>query len=339
MPPHMQNGFQLSAEQKELLRGAVSKFPNSKVLVVGDLMLDVFIWGEVQRISPEAPVPVVEVREETHLLGGTANVVNNVAALGSKVLVAGVIGDDAPGRELADLFRSAAVPTDGLVHDTSRPTTIKTRIIAQNQQVVRFDRECKAPLFKDTVDQILTYIKRNLTGINAMIISDYAKGVITEDLMEEVRNISLPAGIPLIVDPKVQHANLYRNVTMVTPNHHEASLMSGINIQDEATLVSAGKAMLDRLQCESVLITRGKEGMTLLERNGRVTHIPTLARRVYDVTGAGDTVIATITLGIVAGLPIMDAALLANLAAGIVVGEVGTAAVPSSRLCAAIEKS
>jgi rfaE bifunctional protein kinase chain/domain len=333
------NNFHLTAAQKARLSAAVEHFPDYRILVVGDLMLDVFIWGEVQRISPEAPVPVVEVREETRLLGGTANVVNNVAALGGAVLVSGVVGDDAPGRELARLFEVGGIASDGLVVEPGRPTTIKTRIIAQNQQVVRFDRESKGALQTESVRRIISHIKSNLAGIDATIISDYAKGMITREFMDEIRAMHAPLGIPVIVDPKVQHTDLYSRATMVTPNHHEASRMSGIEIRDEASLIAAGKLLLERLQCQTVLITRGKDGMCLLQQNGSVTQIPTLARRVYDVTGAGDTVIATLTLGIVAGLPVEESALLANLAAGIVVGEVGTATVPSDRLLAAIEKS
>jgi len=333
----MHNHLGLSSEEKGRLLEAVSRFGNFRILVVGDLMLDVFVWGEVHRISPEAPVPVVEVREETHLLGGTANVVRNVASLGGKVVVAGAIGDDDAGRGLLELLRGVGVPTEGVFLDRNRPTTVKTRVIARNQQVVRFDRELRGPAGKDVGDLICGYLRENLPRIDGLIVSDYAKGVITPEFMETVRSLTAESRVPVIVDPKVQHLDLYRRVTMITPNHHEASRMAGIEIRDEASLAEAGRFLLEQLQCGTVLITRGKEGMSLFHQDGRMMHIPTVARRVFDVTGAGDTVIATITLGIVAGLSMREAALMANLAAGIVVGEVGTAAVPAERLSAVIE--
>lgn len=333
----MHNPLQLSREQKKHLLEAIERFPRFRILVAGDLMLDRFIWGEVHRISPEAPVPVVEVREETQLLGGTANVVHNVAALGGKAAVAGVIGDDLPGEALTRLLQGIHVPTDGLIVETDRQTTLKTRIIAQNQQVVRLDRECKSPLQKESVRRMLDYIEDSLAQTDGIIVSDYAKGVVSPEFMDTLRSITAGSDLPVIVDPKVQHADLYREVTMITPNHHEASRMSGVDIRDEQTLIEAGQTLLDRLQCRTVLITRGKEGMSLFHRDRRVIHIPTVARRVFDVTGAGDTVIAALTLGYVAGLSMVDAALLANLAAGIVVGEVGTTAVSTRQLQAILE--
>jgi D-glycero-beta-D-manno-heptose-7-phosphate kinase len=332
----VQNELRLSPDEKERLADAISRFPGCRILIAGDMMLDVFIWGEVNRISPEAPVPVVEVHEETRLLGGTANVVHNVAALGAKVLVTGVIGDDFAGRELLRLFDQVAIPTNGLVIEQHRPTTVKTRIIAQSQQVVRCDRERRGPVENGSMERILATIRENLPNIDGMIVSDYAKGVVAPEFMDAIRSLDVAARVPVVVDPKVEHIDLYRNVTMITPNHHEAARMAGIKIRDEASLVAAGRVLLDQLQCETVLITRGKEGMSLFHRDGQVKHIPTVARRVYDVTGAGDTVIAAVTLGIVAGLTIGEAAVLANLAAGIVVGEVGTATVTSNQLAAAV---
>lgn len=333
----MHNPLQLSPEQKKHLLEAIERFPRCRILVAGDLMLDRFIWGEVHRISPEAPVPVVEVREETQLLGGTANVVHNVAVLGGKAAVAGVIGDDLPGEALTRLLQGIHVPTAGLIVEPDRQTTLKTRIIAQNQQVVRLDRECKSPLQKESVRRILAYIEDSLPQTDGIIVSDYAKGVVSPEFMDALRSITAGSDLPVIVDPKVQHADLYREVTMITPNHHEASRMSGVDIRDEQTLIEAGQTLLGRLQCRTVLITRGKEGMSLFHRDGRVIHIPTVARRVFDVTGAGDTVIATLTLGYVAGLSMVESALLANLAAGIVVGEVGTTAVSARQIQAILE--
>lgn len=333
----MQNHLPLSAEGKNRLRNAVASFPQRRLLVAGDLMLDTFIWGEVRRISPEAPVPVVEVQEETRLLGGTANVVHNVATLGGRVSVVGVVGDDPPGRELLGMLEEISVLTDGLIVDPDRPTTLKTRIIARNQQVVRFDRERCTPVGADSAGVMSAYVGRSLEHIDGIVVSDYAKGVVTHEFMDAVRSATSGSKVPVIVDPKVQHASLYRRVTMVTPNHHEASRMSGIDIRDENTLLCAGRQLLGLLECEAVLITRGKDGMSLFDRSGAATHIPTVARRVFDVTGAGDTVSAVLALSVASGLSLVEAALLANLAAGIVVGEVGTAAVTSEQLMAAID--
>ncbi|MHC1742151.1 MAG: D-glycero-beta-D-manno-heptose-7-phosphate kinase [Syntrophobacteraceae bacterium] len=335
----MFNRYRLTAEQRERFAQALSHFSDRQVLIVGDLMLDVFVWGDVQRISPEAPVPVVDVRDETQLLGGTANVANNVAALGGKAIVSGVVGNDHSGREVVRMLRKVGIPTEGLVVEDKRPTTVKTRIIAQNQQVVRYDRELRRPLQPSSLEKILEYVAERSSGAGALIVSDYAKGVVSHELMEAIRNLDLASRFPVIVDPKIQHTELYRGVTLVTPNHHEASRMSGIEIVDTESLRAAGRKLLLLMGCQAVLITRGKDGMALFDQTGELTTIPTVARRVYDVTGAGDTVIATLALGLVAGLSTNEAALLANIAAGIVVGEVGTAVVTVDRLIEAIRDS
>lgn len=332
----MHDHLRLAHEEREHLTDAIGRFSRCRILIIGDLMLDTFIWGEVNRISPEAPVPVVEVREETRLLGGTANVVHNAATLGAKVMVTGVIGNDHPGTELVELLDRIDVPSDGLIVEEGRPTTIKTRIIAQNQQVVRYDREKRGPLKKDSVERMLAFIRSRLDEFDGIIVSDYAKGVVNMELMDALRSMKPSSGLPVVVDPKLPHAALYRGVTLVTPNHLEAARMSGIEIHDTDSLIAAGRKLLEHLECETVLITRGKAGMSLFQQDGQMTNIPTVARRVYDVTGAGDTVIAALTLGIVSGLPPVEAALLANIAAGIVVGEVGTAAVSAAQLHEAV---
>jgi D-glycero-beta-D-manno-heptose-7-phosphate kinase len=333
----MNGQLKLAEQQRQTLLEAVQRFPRYRILVVGDLILDVFIWGKVSRISPEAPVPVVEVVEETRLLGGAANVVHNLAALGGGVLVTGLIGEDSSGRRLAALLQQLSIPTDGLIVEQQRPTTIKTRIIAHNQQVVRFDREWRNPPEIHSRDRILAYIRESIGQIDGVVISDYGKGVITLELMDELRAMTSARHIPVMVDPKIQNMSLYRQVTLVTPNSYEASTMAGIDIRDDRTLLAAGNRLLDLFQCRMVLITRGEAGMSLFRQDAEVKHIPTVARRVYDVTGAGDTVISTIMLGMLAGLPVVDAALLANIAAGVVVGEVGTATVSAARLTDAIQ--
>jgi D-beta-D-heptose 7-phosphate kinase/D-beta-D-heptose 1-phosphate adenosyltransferase len=329
--------LKLPEHQRQTLLEAIQRFPRYRILVVGDLILDVFIWGKVSRISPEAPVPVVEVVEETRLLGGAANVVHNLAALGGRVLVAGLIGEDASGQRLSVLLQQLSIPTDGLIVEHQRPTTIKTRIIAHSQQVVRFDREWRDPPETHSRDRIRSYIGESMGQIDGVVISDYGKGVITLELMDEIRAMTSARHLPVMVDPKIHNMSLYQQVTMVTPNSHEASMMAGIDIRDADTLLAAGNRLLDLLKCRMVLITRGEAGMSLFQQGAKVKHIPTVARRVYDVTGAGDTVISTIMLGMLAGLPVADAALLANIAAGVVVGEVGTATVSAARLTDAIQ--
>lgn len=333
----MQSFYDRSSEINTRLREAISRFPQCRILVAGDLMLDTFIWGHVNRISPEAPVPVVEVYEETQLLGGTANVVHNVSSLGGQATVTGVIGDDPAGGELARLLSTTGIKTDGLVVEAGRPTTMKTRIIAHNQQVVRFDRELRQPLSRRSATFMARYIEDRLEELDAIVVSDYAKGVVTMEFMDALRSITAGSRVPVLVDPKVQNAALYRRVSMITPNHLEAARMSGVDIMDESSLTEAGRRLLEKLECETVLITRGKEGMSLFHGDGQITQIPTVARRVFDVTGAGDTVIAAVALGISAGLSVTEAALLANLAAGIVVGEVGTATVSSAQLIAVLD--
>jgi rfaE bifunctional protein kinase chain/domain len=281
-------------------------------------------------------VPVVEVAEETRLLGGAANVVSNLAALGCRACVTGIIGEDLPGDNLAELLRQLSIATDGLVAETGRPTTIKTRIIAHNQQVVRFDRESRQAPGSQARTAILSYIRDSLERIDGIIVSDYGKGIISQDLMDGIRALLAGRPIPLMVDPKIQNMDLYRQVTMITPNNQEASMMSGITIEDESSLLAAGQRLLELCRCRMVLITRGEAGMTLFQQNAPAMHIPTVARRVFDVTGAGDTVISTLTVAMLAGLSPADAAVLANIAAGIVVGEIGTATVSAARLAEAV---
>ncbi len=307
-------------------------FTNKKILIIGDLILDRYIFGKVNRISPEAPVPVVEVVRETFLMGGAANVANNIIALGGSASVAGVIGNDSAGKTILELLKSRNIATDGLLED-KRPTSVKTRVIAHNQQVVRFDKEDRKKLEGKNFDHLLDYIRNAITSHDAVIVSDYKKGVISSALMNELATFSETYGKFIAIDPKVGHFHLYRDISLITPNLAEASHGSGVEIKDEKSLVRAGKALIDKLSCRSVLITRGEEGMTLFKRqrgmeNVTILHFPTTAKKVFDVTGAGDTVIAAFTLAYSAGAAMEESAIIANHAAGIVVGEVGTA-VPS----------
>ncbi|HEX8948664.1 MAG TPA: D-glycero-beta-D-manno-heptose-7-phosphate kinase [Dissulfurispiraceae bacterium] len=313
----------------------VRHFKGKRVLIIGDLILDRYIFGKVSRISPEAPVPVVEVVNESFLLGGATNVANNIIALGGKATIAGTIGRDNAGRVLRELLQERGVDTGGVIEDR-RPTTVKTRIIAHNQQVVRFDKEEKKRLEGKGLALLLDYIKNALKEHDAVIVSDYKKGVVSPALIKALVKYAKPNGMFIAVDPKVGHFHFYKNVSLITPNLMEASQGSGIEIKDEKSLLKAGKALLGRLSCKSVLITRGEEGMSLFRKEGAraitATHIPTAAKKVFDVTGAGDTVIAAFALAHTAGAGLEDAAAIANHAAGIVVGEVGTAVATPDQL-------
>lgn len=299
------------------------EFRKKKILIIGDLILDRYIWGKVNRISPEAPVPIVEVTKEDFLLGGASNVANNIVALGGHPTIAGVVGNDRAGEEMMKLLEERGIQSQG-VFWCSRPTTVKTRVIAHNQQVVRFDREDKDRIEGKVFRELLNYMQRAVPIHDAVIISDYKKGVISSELIREVLKNSRPSHIFVSVDPKVGHFHLYKNVSLITPNLSEASLASGIEIVDEKSLIHAGRDLLKKLSCIAVLITKGEQGMSLFEKN-KVAHIPTVTRNVYDVTGAGDTVIAAFTIAYAAGATLEEAAVIANHAAGIVVGKIGTA--------------
>ncbi|MDH4264023.1 MAG: D-glycero-beta-D-manno-heptose-7-phosphate kinase [Deltaproteobacteria bacterium] len=310
----------------------ISKFPNARIMVIGDLMVDEYIWGNVSRVSPEAPVPVVSVTSESLRLGGAGNVANNIHTLGGKVLLAGMVGNDEMGRKVIHDLHKMDLGTKGVIVEPERVTTVKTRIIAQHQQVVRYDREITRPIRPESIKQILSLLEGGINELDAVLVSDYGKGVICEPLMEGVRSLTQRAGKILTVDPKVKNIPLFREVTIITPNHYEAAEASGRWIMSEEDLMAVGRTLLQRLQAQSVLITRGEKGMTLFQGNGEVTHIPTMAQEVYDVTGAGDTVISVLTLAMASGATAKEAAILSNIAAGIVVGEIGTATIKASEL-------
>jgi len=304
----------------------INKFGSKSILVIGDIMLDQFIWGRVSRISPEAPVPVVEVERESTMLGGAANVANNLVSLGSKVLLCGVVGNDRPGQEVISELEDMGVDIGGVSIDSSRPTSIKTRIVAHAQQVVRYDLEKRISLQPSNIQQILDFIREKTDHISAIILSDYGKGVLSRKLMHGMVDI-IGNSVPVAVDPNVKNFSLYRNVTVITPNKTQAAEFTGMKIANDQSLLKAAKKIMNNNRSKAVLITRGEEGMALFEPSGRVTHIKSIARKVYDVTGAGDTVIAAFTLAIASGLDMKSAAFLSNIAAGIVVGEIGTSTV------------
>lgn len=306
-----------------------------RVLVVGDLMLDEFLWGRVARISPEAPVPVVEVTAQSFHVGGAGNVAANVRALGGSAALSGVLGMDPAGEKVRHSLDATGVEAL-LVVDEGRPTTVKTRIIAHHQQVVRADRERADDVSAEVEGQILEHVRRVLPSCGAVVVSDYQKGVVTAQVMRAVVSLARRRGVPVLVDPKVRHFPLYRGAALVTPNTTEAEQATGIRIRSDEDLEDAGARILRQLRCGAVLVTRGEQGMTLFQRDGASVHIPTAAREVYDVTGAGDTVIAAVGLAVAAGATLLEAAALANLAAGVVVGKLGTATAAPDEVLAAI---
>jgi len=314
------------------LKKTISKFSDAKVMVIGDLILDEFVWGEVSRISPEAPVPVVWVKSESFMPGGAANVANNIASLGAKAYIAGVVGSDERAGILKEGLAEKGINIDGIITDDGRPTTLKTRVVANHQQVVRIDREKIEGISAGVSDNIIAYIRNIIDEMDAIIIEDYGKGVISARLLKEVLTVAKKKKKIITVDPKEEHFSYYRGVTAITPNHHEAAQAIGMKAKDSQSVLKIGKALLKKLNCEGVLITLGENGMQLFQKSGTVTHIPTVAQEVFDVSGAGDTVISAFTLALALGVDMKDAAYISNIAAGIVVGKVGIAVITQKEL-------
>jgi D-beta-D-heptose 7-phosphate kinase/D-beta-D-heptose 1-phosphate adenosyltransferase len=325
-----------SAMNQQRAQQLINNFAGKRLVVLGDLMLDEFVWGQVRRISPEAPVPVVEVKRESWQLGGAGNVVANLLALGAQATPIGLIGADQSGERLLAAFAARGAETAGIVRAAARPTTLKTRIVAHSQQMLRADREDRSPINADIEEQLLAAFERALDQADAVIISDYEKGLLTPRLLQATIAATQAQAKPVCLDPKIKHFLHYRNVDLITPNQLEAERAANLEITDEASLMQAATCIRELLACRNVLITRGEHGMSLLDQRGALTHIPAVAREVYDVTGAGDTVIATLTLALTAGAQLSEAALLANHAAGVVVGKIGTATVSPAELLASL---
>jgi len=312
----------------------MERFSQAKVLVVGDIMVDHFIRGRVARISPEAPVPVVDVHSDHLLWGGAANVMNNIHAMEGRVYGVGVVGDDETGRRLLRELTAKGIATAGIVIEENRPTTLKTRVVAHGQQVVRFDRESRAPVGEDTIAKLIAFMETLRDELGAVVISDYSKGVVTAPLLQGVRRIFAGSGVIICVDPKKNDFSLYRDFHIVTPNHHEAARAVGFEIQDRSSLIRAGRELMKKYGFPALLITRGEQGMSLFEKDGTIRHteFPAEAREVFDVTGAGDTAIGVLSLALASGATFREAAFMANRAAGIAVGKVGTATVTRKEL-------
>ncbi|MGP6159418.1 MAG: D-glycero-beta-D-manno-heptose-7-phosphate kinase [Vulcanimicrobiaceae bacterium] len=301
-------------------RALFERMRNKRILVVGDVMLDEWVWGSVSRISPEAPVPVVAVDNHSFTLGGAGNVANNLRAIGATVSFAGAVGDDAAGQRVLELFDEIEVERSGAIAVSDRPTTRKTRIVAHNQQVVRADWESSEPLLAEDLVRVHEAVVRLAPQHDAVVLSDYAKGLFARELVEAAQGAEV-----VTADPKPKNLALFAGVTCVAPNAQEAALATGIAIKDEASLDRAGTALLEKLGCRYVVITRGEKGMALFGAAGERLRIPSVARAVFDVSGAGDTVIAVLTLALAAGAEIGQAVQLANFAAGAVVEKLGTA--------------
>lgn len=317
----------------------MSSFKEQSILVIGDTMVDSFIWGTVRRISPEAPVPVVEVTRESETLGGAGNVAANISALGAKAYLISSMGEDANSHSLIKLLNERNISEEYIVKDPSKPTIVKTRIIAASQQVVRVDKEIKGAINNSIEAKIIKNIEEVLPKVGAVIISDYGKGVVSNAVLKAAIDLSKQYKIPITVDPKLDNFSKYKGVTTITPNTKEAiEGMRASNIDTEEDIIKLGKDILKLLDSDSVLITRSEKGMMLIEPDDKITNIPTRAREVYDVTGAGDTVISTMTLALAAKADLVTAAEIANFAAGIVVAKIGTATASVKELKSVIEE-
>lgn len=308
----------------ERLDAILARWTGRRVFVLGDLMLDRYLWGDTARISPEAPVPVIEAREETARLGGAANVAHNLRALGGEPLLVGVTGADPEGQQMLRLLRERDISTGWLAADRDRPTSTKTRVLARHQQVVRIDREETAEIDGTVLETVLERSLAALEKAEACVISDYGKGVITRKLLEPVLADAGRRGIPVCVDPKENHFFAYHGVTVITPNLAEAGVACGQKLRGLPAILAAGGYLRERLGARSVLITRGDQGMTLFREAAPILHFPTVATDVFDVTGAGDTVVSTIALALAAGADLPEATAISNHAAGLVIREVGT---------------
>jgi D-beta-D-heptose 7-phosphate kinase/D-beta-D-heptose 1-phosphate adenosyltransferase len=315
----------------------VTRFRGAPVLVVGDLMLDEFVWGTVTRISPEAPVPVVEVRRRTFVVGGAANAAANVAALGGRDVLAGVVGSDPAGDRTRELLTAGGIDSATVVFDPSRPTTTKTRIHAHSQQVVRIDHEENRPIDPAVETSLLDRIQKTLPTVRGCILSDYAKGVVTPRFARALIAACRSARVPVVVDPKGVEYAKYAGATLVKPNLLEAGKVLNRELREQPAVESAGVDLLDRLgETEAVLITQGSNGMTLFERGRASVHVPAKAREVFDVTGAGDTVAATVALALAAGTGLEVACRVASAAAAVAVSKAGTATVTPAEVAAAL---
>jgi len=306
------------------IKEILSRFRDRKILVYGDLMIDEFIFSKVKRISPEAPVPVAEVVEKKYRLGGASNVAANIVSLGGNCLLSGLVGDDGFGRMFSENALGQGILIDSIIKDRGRPTTVKTRIIARNQQIARVDREKRHEMDEDTLKKMKKTLEDRIKDYEAVIISDYAKGAFSIEISKFIKKICRENDVITAVDPKIRSRELYSEIDYLKPNLREAGMLTDIEITDEDTLERTGDRLLKQMKSKVLVLTKGKDGISVFKKGERFD-IPTHARKVYDVTGAGDTTLATLIMSVLSGANIMEASMIANIAAGIVVGEVGTA--------------
>lgn len=310
----------------------LNRFAGRKILVVGDVMLDVYLWGDVRRISPEAPVPVVETRRRSYSCGGAGNVAANLASLGASVFLAGVLGNDTDGEQLRAAIQDLGIELAGLVVDESRPTTTKLRVMAHSQQMLRVDSELRSWVNEEVSKPLLMWVEEHLPGMDGCVISDYGKGVVSPGIAQRVIELANDSGKPVVVDPKGADYERYRGATVVTPNVKEAGAVLGCDLEDEGDLADAARSLSEMLGGSGVIITAGEKGMVVLSSPDGFIRIPAMAKHVYDVTGAGDTVVSALVMSLAAGSTLEQAARLANAGAGLVVGKLGTAVVTVEEL-------
>jgi len=324
----------LSRERTQELLAALS---GMEIAVVGDIMLDRYFWGSVHRVSPEAPVPVVDIDNESFHLGGAANVATNLLGLGAKPLLCGVVGDDSSGKMLREISLAAGLDIDGITTEEGRPTTVKTRVIGNNQQIVRLDRETRAHVSSTVIDAVADFLRKR-TALRGIVLEDYDKGFLSPQLIDAVMAVASERSIPVFVDPKRRHFFDFTSCTLFKPNRKEAADALDVPIKTDEDVRRAGAMLMEKLSCQNVLITLGSEGMMLFERSGDVSSVPTRAKNVADVSGAGDTVIATLGAMVAAGASMREAAALANVAAGCVVAEPGIVAITANTLLRAVHE-
>jgi D-glycero-beta-D-manno-heptose-7-phosphate kinase len=317
---------------KNKINSLQKEFAGKKIAVIGDMMLDCYFWGDVKRVSPEAPVPIVEIENEFFRFGGAANVALNILKLGGYPVPIGVIGFDNYGTIFTSLIRESGIEHEGILIDENRPTTAKTRVIAQNQHVVRIDKESKSYINHQVEDELFNYLKAQIESLDAIILQDYNKGVLTPDLIKRIIELSNEHKKIITVDPKFMNFFSYKNVTVFKPNRKEAEDVLGIKIKTDADISAAGKELMERLNPQYLLLTLGEEGIAVFRKDEEEKRMPTKARKVADVSGAGDTVISTLTLAMAAGADILQASFLANYAGGIVCEEVGIVPIERERL-------
>lgn len=340
LQPHVERTTPISARMQQTLESLVDRverLAGTRVLVIGDLMLDAYLMGDAERISPEAPVPVVRVESERHLLGGAGNVARNITSLGGKATLIGTVGDDLPATHIRSLLHDEGI-TGALLSLRDRPTTVKTRVMARRQQMLRLDYENASPLSYTDLDSLFAIITPQLLEHELIILSDYSKGMVSAAFMRRLAVAlgACPHQIRVLVDPKPSNAPLYKGTFLLTPNTKETGECAGLPVRDQAEILAAGRKILAEVGCAHLLTTLGSDGMALFLDEDEVWHLPTMARDVFDVTGAGDTVIATLGLALAAGVDLLASSVLANYAAGLVVAKVGAATASPDQLCEAI---